>query len=197
MKTLLLVVIAFAMELPSLFGADDKLKDPSPDGKFAMLSTDDPEEEGRVKIQLIEVSSRKVVLDLALTGHPHAKDCRILWAPDSQRFAFYEASQRGGSTTAYFRNDSDFTESWLPELPGCATITEEKELQKYGVNKFIEADTAPKRWLTSGALVVANAQGWETNNGYLRGCTQTVTIVFDAKHKGSVQRVTDKKGKDY
>ncbi|MGE5208365.1 MAG: hypothetical protein ACM3KL_03435, partial [Alphaproteobacteria bacterium] len=190
MKTVMLVVIALATGLPLLPGANDKVKDPSPDGQFAMLLTRDPQEEGRVKIQLIEISSRKVVLDLALSGSPHDKDCRILWAPDSQRFAFYEASHRGGDTAAYFRNDSGFTESSVPELPGCATAAERKELQNYGVNKFIEADTAPKQWLKSGALVVANAQGWETNNGYLRGCTQTVTIVFDAKHKGSVQHVS-------
>ena len=59
----------------------------------------------------------------------------------------------------------------------------EKGAPRDGVNKFIEANTAPKQWLKSGALVVEDVQGWETNNGYLRGCTQTVTIVFDAKHK--------------
>jgi hypothetical protein len=195
MKTLVLVVIAFAAELSSLTG-QNQVKDPSPDGKFEMQLTRDPKE-GRVKIQLVEVASREVVLDLALSGSPHDKDCKILWAPDSQRFAFYEASQRGGATTAYFRNDSGFTESRLPEMPGCATAAEKKELQKYGVNKSIEADTVPKQWLKSGALVVSDAQGWETNNGHLRGCTQTVTIAFDAKHKGSVQRVTDKKPRDY
>ncbi len=197
MKTWMLLVIAFAANLPFLSGAADNFKDPSPDGKFAMLLTDDPKEEGRVKIQLVEVSSRKVVLDLALSGHPHDEDCKILWAPDSQRFAFYEANRRGGNTIAYFRNDSGFAESWLPDLPGCATTTERKELQKYGLLKFIEADTAPKQWLESGALIVSEVQGWETNNGYLRGCTQTVTITFDAKHKGAVQRVADRKTKDY
>ena len=194
---LMLVAVAFAAVRLSLSGADEQVRDTSPDGKFAMLLAPDPNEEGRVKIELIEVSSRKVVLDLALSGHPHDEDCKILWAPDSQRFAFYEAHRRGGNTTAYFRNDSGFTESWLPELPGCATTTERKELQKYGVNKFIEADTAPKQWLKSGALVVEDVQGWETNNGHLRGCTQTVAIVFDAKHKASVQHVTGKKVKDY
>ncbi len=194
---LMLVAVAFALNRPWLSAADEQVRDTSPDGKFAMLLAPDPNEEGRVKIQLIEVSPRKVVLDLALSGHPHDEDCKILWAQDSQRFAFYEANRRGGNTIAYFRNDSGFTESWLPELPGCATTTQRKELQKYGVNKFIEGNIAPKQWLKSGALVVSDAQGWETNNGYLRGCTQTVTIAFDAKHKGSLQRVTDKKAKEY
>ena len=154
-------------------------------------------EEGGVKIQLIEVSSRKVVLDLAESGAPHAKDCKLLWAPDSQRVAFYEAVHRGGDTTVYFRTDAGFTESPLPELSGCATAAQKKELKAKGVLKFIEYNAMPKEWLKSGALVIVDDQGWETNDGNLRGCTQTVTVGFDAKHKASVLRVTGKKSKEY
>jgi len=154
-------------------------------------------EEGGVKIQLIEVSSRKAVLDLAESGAPHAKDCKLLWAPDSQRVAFYEAVQRGGATTVYFRDDTGFTESPLPELGGCATAAQKKELKAKGVLKFIEYNAVPKEWLKSGALVIVDDQGWETNDGDLRGCTHTVTIGFDAKHKASVLRVTGKKPKKY
>lgn len=194
---LLIVVSALAVNLCSSSWADDETKFPSPDGKFAMLLTEDQKEAGRVKIELIDVDSRKVVLDLADSGHPHSQHCKLLWSPDSQRFAFYEAHRRGGDTTVYFRNESGFAESRLPELGGCATATEKKELKAKGVHKFIEADTAPKEWLKSGALVLMNAQGWETKDGNLRGCTQTVTIAFDAKHKASIQRVADKKQKDY
>ena len=162
-----------------------------------MLLTEDQKEEGRVKIQLIEVSSGKVVLDLAESGHPHAKDCKLLWAPDSQRVAFYEAIFRGGDTTVYFWNDTGFTGSPLPELGGCATAAQKKELKAKGVLKFIEYNAVPKEWLKSGALVIVDDQGWETMDGELRGCTQTVTIAFDAKHKASVQRVTGKKPKEY
>ncbi len=60
MKTLLLLASLFFATCfcPSLT-ADDQIKDASPDGKFGVLLTD--KEEGGVKIQLIEVSSRKVV----------------------------------------------------------------------------------------------------------------------------------------
>ena len=193
MKILLTIaVVAFAT---SFSRADDQIRDTSPDGKFAMLLTQ--KEEGGVKIQLIEVSSRKAVLDLAESGAPHAKDCKLLWAPDSQRVAFYEAVQRGGATTVYFRDDTGFTESPLPELGGCATAAQKKELKAKGVLKFIEYNAMPKEWLKSGALVIVDDQGWETNDGDLLGCTQTVTIGFDAKHKASVLRVTGKKSKDY
>ena len=192
-----IAVVALATHPPSWCRADDQIKDASPDGKFAMLLKEDTTEEGRVKIQLVEVSSGKVVLDLAESGHPHAKDCKLLWSPDSQRVAFYEAHHRGGDTTVYFRNESGFIESPLPELGNCATAAEKKELKGKGVHKFIEANTAPKEWLKSRALIVQNDQGWETTDGNLRGCTQTVTIAFDTKHKASIQRVADKKSKEY
>jgi hypothetical protein len=194
---LTIAVVALATNSPSWSRPDDQIRDASPDGKFAMLLTEDQQEEGRVKIQLIEVSSGKVVLDLAESGHPHDKDCKILWAPDSQRFAFYEAHHRGGDTTAYFRSESEFIAAPLPELGGCATAAQRKELKGHGVLKFIEGNTKPKEWLKSDALVVVNDQGWETWNGDLRGCTQTITIAFDAKHKGSVLRATNKKPKEY
>ena len=198
MKRFLLIgVSALTVNLYSSPLADDLIKDPSPDGKFAMLLTQP--EEGGVKIQLIEVSSRNVLLDVAEIGHfgPHAEDWKILWAPDSKCFAFYEPNRRGGDTTVYFRNDSGFTESPVPELGGCATAAQKKELKAKGVLKFIEYNAVPKEWLKSGALVLVDDQGWETMDGELRGCTQTVTIAFDAKHKASVQRVTGKKPKEY
>jgi len=191
-------LIAFASTVPVSSWADEQTKDPSPDGKFAMLVKDVVErDEARLKIDLIEVSSHKVVVDLALSGHPHAEDCKLLWSPNSQRVAFYESHHRGGDTTVYFRNGSEFTESQLPELGNCATAAQKKELNAQGALKFIEGNTTPKQWLKSGALVVLNDQGWETNDGNLRGCTQTVTIAFDAKHKASVQHVTNKKTKEY
>jgi len=150
-----------------------------------------------VKIQLIEVSSRKVVLELAESGHPHSEDCKLFWSPDSQRVAFYEAHHRGGDTTVYFRTESEFIESPLPELGNCATAAEKKELKGKGVHKFIEANTVPKSWLKSGAVFVRDDQGWETKDGDLRGCTQIVTIAFDTKHKASILRVADKKSKEY
>jgi hypothetical protein len=190
-------LVALAANLSLSSWADEQITDLSPDGRFAMLLTEDQKEEGRVRIQLIEVSSRNVVLELAESGHPHSERCKLLWAPDSQRVAFYEAHHRGGDTTVYFRNESGFIESPLPELGNCATAAEKKELKGKGVHKFIEANTAPKEWLKSGALVVRDDQGWETKDGNLRGCTQILTIAFDTNHKASIQRVADKKSKEY
>ena len=194
-----IAVVALVTNSPSWSRADEQIRDASPDGKFAMLVTQ-PEEGGvtagdevppaPLKIQLIEVNSRKVVLDVAEISHfgPDAENYKVLWTPDSQRFAFYEPNRRGGETTVYFRNESGFTESPMPEVESCATAAQEKELFK-----VVESDTTPKEWLKSGALVVVNVNSWTTNNGRSRSCTQTVTIGFDAKHRASVLRVTGKK----
>lgn len=212
MKTVWIFVIlcaGFAGELQSepvpenddddpLFKGVEQIKCQSPDGKFAMLLSADPER--GFKAQLVEVSSHKPVVELATNvAYPPVKRCTLLWAPDSQRVAFYEANPRGGDTTVHFRNDSGFSQSPLPELDmdSCATAAEKKELKAQGVLKFIEGNTTPKQWLKSGALVVVNDQGWETNDGNLRGCTQTVTIAFDAKHKASIARVSARKAKEY
>ena len=199
MKRFLLIgVSVLAGNLYSLSWADDATEFQSPDGKFAMLMTSPEDGNSGYKVQLVEVSSHKLALELAASvAYPRVKDCKLLWSPDSQRFAFYEAVRWGGDTTVYFRNESGFTESPLPKLSDCATAAEKKELKAKGFYKSIEHDTVPKEWLKSGALVVVNVQGWETNAEHLRGCTQTVTIAFDAKHKASVQRVADKKSKSY
>jgi hypothetical protein len=195
-RFLMAAVVALAVSPPFWSRADDQIRDASPDGKFAMLLKD---EEKNVSIELIEVASQKVVLELANTGYNNSRECKLFWSADSQRVAFFEKGGHFGATTVYFRSESGFTESSLPELAmdGCATAAEKKELKAQGVLKFIEGNTTPKQWLNSGALVVVNDQGWETNDGDLRGCTQTVTIGFDAKHKASVRRVTGKKAKDY
>jgi hypothetical protein len=83
---LLIVVSALAVNLCSSSWADDATKFPSPDGKFAMLLTEDQKEPGRVKIELIDVDSRKVVLDLADSGHPHSQYCKLLWSPGFATF---------------------------------------------------------------------------------------------------------------
>lgn len=36
-------------------------------------------------------------------------------------------------------------------------------------------------------------ESWLTEGGNEHNCSQTVTIAFDANHKASVQKVTDKK----
>jgi hypothetical protein len=71
------------------------------------------------------------------------------------------------------------------ELPEChKNITGEEEKKYVKTTEFTES---PKAWLKSGALVVGIDQSWLTEDGSEDSCSQTVTIVFDANHKASVQ----------
>jgi len=97
--------------------AGDLIKYQSPDGEFAMLLTE-ADDQG-VSIKLIETGSRKVLLDLDDTGHPYSEHSKLLWSPDSARFAFFEDNRRGGSTTVYQRSGQAFEEASLPETSDC------------------------------------------------------------------------------
>jgi hypothetical protein len=192
MKLTHLVSLAFGSLITwSALRAEEVTKDPSPGGKFAMLLTRAEEgtaEEGTASLTLIEVSSRRVVLNLtAEISNPSADDSSLLWSGDSKRVAFFEANRRGGTTTVYFRNDSGFMEISLPELPSCEVPRKRGE----GVVKDIESTVEPKRWLKSGVLVLHAYVEWETNLGFVR-CSETIDFAFDAQDKPSVRTMTRK-----
>jgi hypothetical protein len=47
------------------------------------------------------------------------KEARLAWSKDSQHVAHFGPDRRGGTTTVYFRNRSDFKEIPLPQVPDC------------------------------------------------------------------------------
>ena len=53
--------------------------------------------------------------------------------------------------------------------------------------KTIEYSAEPERWLKSGALLLAVHDEWTRNGGDFPEGSETVTIVFDAEHKVSIQ----------
>jgi hypothetical protein len=83
--------------------AGDLIKYQSPDGEFAMLLTE-ADDQG-VSIKLIEADSRKVLLDLADTGHPYSEHSKLLWSPDSTRFAFLKTT--GAEAPLLFTSAAD------------------------------------------------------------------------------------------
>jgi hypothetical protein len=86
------VAAAFILALPIVGFAGEKLKNRSPDGQFAMSLKD--AEDHEVRIQLVDTKSHKVLLKLSDSGLPFFDVCRILWSPDSKRFAFCEEDRR-------------------------------------------------------------------------------------------------------
>lgn len=53
--------------------------------------------------------------------------------------------------------------------------------------KTLEYSVAPVRWLKSGALLFAVHDEWTKTGGDFPAGSETVTIVFDAEHKVSIQ----------
>src|SRR5262245_2715282 len=163
--------------------AGDLIKYRSPDGKFGMLLTE-ADDQG-VSISLIELGSRKVVLDLASTGHPYSEHSKLLWSPDSTRFAFFEDNRRGGSTTVYQRGGQAFEEISLPEISDCTN--------KKNVGKEFGVGVEPKQWINATTLVLLATQEWDDADDpdKTHECKQTIRIVFDSAGKASAKLVKE------
>jgi hypothetical protein len=166
--------------------AGDLLKYQSPDGKFAMLLTE-ADDQG-VSIKLIEAGSRKVLLDLADTGHPYSEHSKLLWSPDSTRFAFFEDNRRGGSTIVYQRSGQAFEEASLPETSDCKN--------KKNVGKEFGVGVEPKQWINATTLVLLATQEWDDADDpdKTHECKQTIRIVFDSAGKASAKLLKETHG---
>ena len=164
--------------VPSL-EAKDIIRDKSPDGKFALRIR---KGEGW-EAASIEVRTKKTVVDLETYGS-YTKEARLVWSKNSQRVAHFGPDRRGGTTTVYFRNGSDFKEIPLPQVPDCDAPAKQDGDEYL---KTLEYSVAPVRWLKSGALLLAVHEEWTRNGGDFPEGSETVTIVFDAEHKVSIQ----------
>jgi hypothetical protein len=166
--------------------AGDLIKYQSPDGKFAMLLTE-ADDQG-VSIKLIEAGSRKVLVDLADTGHPYSEHSKLLWSPDSTRFAFFEDNRRGGSTIVYQRSGQAFEEASLPETCDCKN--------KKNVGKEFGVGVEPKQWINATTLVLLATQEWDDADDpdKTHECKQTIRIVFDSAGKASAKLLKETHG---
>jgi len=164
--------------------AGDVIKYRSPDGKFGMLLSETEGELG-ITIKLIEISSRKIVLDLADSGHPYSDGSKLLWSPDSTKVAFLEGDRRGGSTTVYRRSGDMFEKIVLPETPDCKN--------KKNIGKEFAVGVVPKRWIGSNTLLLLATNEWTDADDSDKGhqCEQTVRVVFDSAGNASAKLVKE------
>jgi hypothetical protein len=177
------VAAALILALPIAGFAGEKLKDRSPDGRFAMSLQDG--QDGEVRITLVETKSHKFLLELSDSGHPFSDASRILWSPDSKRFAFYEEDRKHNWTSVYIRKDSGFEMIDLPDLAEC---------DHPGLAGFINSNLTPKNWAKPDTLVLTAHDEWTTEDDKAHECDRTVTIVIDVSGKASIQSVhQDKK----
>lgn len=132
---------------------------PSPDGRYAIHKVFSEarvtENSKVVKAELVEKASGKPVTDLTAddTGFSTFREGKVLWAPDSKRFAFFSGSVGGpgGQTVVYEKQaDGTFTRLNLPdvELPGRANDAELKGTEHLW--RFVE----PQRWEKPDVLVL-------------------------------------------
>jgi hypothetical protein len=159
--------------------AKDIIRDKSPDGKFALRIR---KGEGW-EAASIEVRTKKTVVDLETYGS-YTKEARLVWSKDSKRVAHFGPDRRGGTTTVYFRNGSDFKEIPLPQIPDCDAPAKQDGDEYL---KTIEYSAEPERWLKSGALLLAVHEEWTRNGGDFPEGSETVTIAFNAEHKVLIQ----------
>ncbi len=162
--------------------AGEKLKDASPDRQFAM-SVDD-RGDGDVATELVESKTQKFLLKLDDNGHPFCDADRILWSPDSKRFAFQYKDRRGDHTSIYIRKGSDFENVELPDIPEC----EHPGLEGYIIDEF-----TAKKWVTPDALLLLAHSEWSSKNDKSNACDRTVTIVLDSNGKASVKNIQETK----
>jgi hypothetical protein len=134
---------------------------------------------------LIETGSKKVVLDLADTGHPYSEHSKLLWSPDFTRFAFFEDNRRGGSTTVYQRSGNAFQELSLPETSDCKN--------KKNIGKEFGVGVVPKQWINATTLLLLVTQEWDDADDpdKTHECKQTIRIVFDSADKISAKLVKE------
>jgi hypothetical protein len=177
-----LAAAMLVVALPIVGLAGEKVKDTSPDGQFAMLLK--ATEEHEVQVQLVEAKSQQFVLKLDDSGHPFSDSARIFWAPDSKRFAFYEAGKKNDLTFLYLRKESGFEEVELPNIPEC---------KHPGIDGMAYISRKPKSWAKPDTLVLTQHEEWSTDDGKGGQCDQTVTIVIDSSGKASIQSVQEKK----
>jgi len=198
MRSLLLIVVACCMASPwASLSAEEEIKYPSPDGRFALRITQTKDNEDQPTVELIEKDSGKVMLTLhdgSDTEVFDASDSVLVWSPDSKRVAYgFRANPPGArveerSALVCFWNGSGFDKVFLPEnLP----VPEIKFPKGKGGNpKPYGGGVTPVKWLKSGDLEMSSEDmmfSRDDNKSYTG--VLRFTIAFDAQHHPSVKNV--------
>ncbi len=168
---------------------------PSPDGRFAVRTTDAADQSFR---NIIEVKSGRALVEL--NGPFRAKTDPVLWSANSRWVAYANHGGRVADTSVLFWDGTEFTEVELPPMidpelkfpPTKPRGTEVETLRSYASQK-------PLRWLKSGALViesVVEVYRLEPGEKYVNYSRRSVFIVgFGKKQRASVLDVAREKQK--
>lgn len=171
----------------------------SPDGRYGLLVTKDPESEtGEDRVELIELATKR---SLALLSDPEAPErsekARLDWSEDSQRVAAFTGTRIDGWTAVYVRDGDGFvaveTPKW-PELPNPEEPSAEfRKKHKFEFVKWIDAGTLRfVRWLKSGDVEMELSNEVAASGGKTFSAEITATVVIDGKHPAKLKNVVKK-----
>jgi hypothetical protein len=195
--TFLFVACGGITYLCSSLIAEEEIKYPSPDGRFALRITQSKDDEYHPTVELIERDSGKVIVALHSASDADlfdASEAVLVWSADSKRVAYgFRANPPGARVVergalVCFWNGSGFDKVFLPEKLPSPRIKFPKG--KEGNVKPYGGGVTPLRWLKSGELelssedMMLSRDDGKSYTGLLR-----FTISFDAQHKASVKTV--------
>ncbi len=169
--------------------ADDTTREvqfPSPNGKFAFLIGRGEYER---TIDLIDKKTTRVLQHIDDTDMGSVS-YRVLWAPDSKRFALMtRAGHPNQDVRVYSRKGDKFQEIKLPELT--ADIPEKvlagKEHPHVAMNDWQEAE----KWNKDGSLRLT-IENMVDGAGHTADATRTVLLGFDKSDKPRILKSTVK-----
>ena len=177
--------------------AEEEIKYPSPDGRFALRITQSKEDEYHPTVELIEKDSGKVTFMLHDGSDTDLFDpsaCVLVWSADSKRVAYgFQASPPGvrilslGALVCFW-NGSGFDKVFLPENLPVPEIKFPKG--KEGNVKPYGGGVTPVRWLKSGDLEMSNEDMMlSRDDGKSYTGVVHFTLAFDAQHHPSVKKI--------
>jgi len=170
---------------------------PSPDGRYAMLVTEDPGGDSQKdRVELIELSTRRAV---ALLSDPEDatqnwRYAKLDWSADSRRVAAFTGFKKGGGTRIFVRDAEGFAEVKLPDLPDLPEEASPR-IAKRDPEGFPRVITVRSlhfvRWLESGGVVLELSNCFAGSTG-TRGWELTITIDIDAHRRATIKKVAKK-----
>src|SRR6266567_4483232 len=127
--------------------AEEVIKDKSPDGKFALQIK---QTESGNSAQVIELSSKRALIDLGEIGTAAENEIKLVWSTDSKRAATFNEYKKDHVTAVYFRDGDQFREVALPEFPICGEAKDRDPKNLTMVYFHLE----PMYWSSPNVLVL-------------------------------------------
>ena len=197
-RLFLSIAVACCVACPwQWLAAEEDIKYPSPDGRFALRITRSKDDEYHPTVELIEKQSGKVMLTLHSASDTELFDPSesvLVWSADSKRVAYgFRDSPPGVRVVSLgalvcFWNGSGFDKVFLPENLPSPRIKlpkgKEENVKPYG------GGVKPLKWLKSGELEMSSEEMMlSRDDGKSYTGVMRFTVSFDAQHHASVKEI--------